>query len=183
MSFLFINVVDCIAFALFLYLFIAFRDHRRRRGHPYPPGPPSHPILGNLLDVPKRAPWVTYADMSKKYGMGKHAGDTSLKLILTFQGDVFCIHIFGQVLVVLCSLPAIKDLLEKRGEAYADRPTLPIMEMYVDCRVIIPDHPPSSLERTRVGHCLMLEKVKSGAKDESFWIAAFDLVRPCHIAK
>ena len=32
--------------------------------------------------------------------------------------------------MVLSSLPAIKDLLEKRGEKYADRPTLPILGMY-----------------------------------------------------
>ena len=46
------------------------------------------------------------------------------------QGDVVCLHVFGQVIVVLSSLPAIKDLLEKRGERYADRPMLPIQEMY-----------------------------------------------------
>ena len=63
-----INTVDCLASFLFLYLFVAFRDHRKRRGLFYPPGPPSRPIIGNLLDVPKEAPWITYADMSKKYG-------------------------------------------------------------------------------------------------------------------
>src|SRR5579863_4265258 len=133
MPIFFINVVDCIAFSLFLYLFITFRDHRRRRGLSYPPGPPSRPILGNLLEVPKEAPWVAYADMSKKYGMklNKYARDTSPKLMLASQGDVFCFRIFGQVIVVLCSLTAIKDLLEKRGELYADRPTIPIVEMYV----------------------------------------------------
>ena len=69
MPFLFINVLDCFAFFLSLYLFVAFRDHRRRRGLSYPPGPPPQPIIGNLFDVPKEAPWVAYADMSKKYGM------------------------------------------------------------------------------------------------------------------
>ncbi|KAH9971621.1 cytochrome P450 [Russula compacta] len=106
-----INAVYCLAVSLLLYLFIAFRDHRRRRGLSYPPGPPSRPIIGNLLDVPKESPWVVYADMSKKYG------------------DVFCLRVFGQVVVVLSSLSAIKDLLEKRGEIYADRPGLPILEI------------------------------------------------------
>jgi hypothetical protein len=69
MAFLLFSVVDGLAFSLCLYLFIAFRDHRRRRGLSYPPGPPSQPIIGNLLDVPKEAAWITYADMSKKYGM------------------------------------------------------------------------------------------------------------------
>jgi hypothetical protein len=70
MPFLLIHVLDCLAFFLFFYLFIAFRDHRRRRGLSYPPGPPSHPIIGNLLDVPNEAPWIAYAEMSKKHGMG-----------------------------------------------------------------------------------------------------------------
>jgi hypothetical protein len=51
-------------------------------------------------------------------------------------GDVFCIRVFGQVIVVLNSLSAIKDLLEKRGEIYADRPSLPIVEM---CVVLYPN--------------------------------------------
>ena len=57
-----------LALPAFLYILIAFRDHRRRRGLPYPPGPTSLPIIGNLLDIPKLSPWSAYADMSKKYG-------------------------------------------------------------------------------------------------------------------
>lgn len=70
MAFYLINAIDTFALSLFLYLFIAFRDHRRRRGFPYPPGPPSWPIIGNLLDIPKEAPWIAYANMSKNYGKG-----------------------------------------------------------------------------------------------------------------
>jgi hypothetical protein len=54
-----------------------------------------------------------------------------LALKPAFQGDVVCLRVFSQVVVVLCSLSAIKDLLEKRGETYSDRPSLPIAEMYV----------------------------------------------------
>jgi hypothetical protein len=41
---------------------------------------------------------------------------------------------------MLFSLSAIKDLLEKCGEVYADRPTLPIIEMCPSSDVII-SHP------------------------------------------
>ncbi|KAI0278789.1 CyP450 monooxygenase [Russula aff. rugulosa BPL654] len=44
-------------------------------------------------------------------------------------GDVICLRVFNQVIVVLCSVSAIKDLLEKRGETYSDRPYLRIAEM------------------------------------------------------
>lgn len=63
-----VTAIDYLAFSALLYTLFAFRDHRKRRGIPYPPGPPSWPVIGNLLDVPKLAPWLTYANMSKKYG-------------------------------------------------------------------------------------------------------------------
>ena len=59
---------DCLAICFFFYVLAGFRDRKRRGGLPYPPGPPSWPIIGNLFDVPKDAPWCAYADMSKKYG-------------------------------------------------------------------------------------------------------------------
>ena len=128
---LLINTLDCLAFSLFLYILAVFRDHRRRGGLPYPPGPPPRPIIGNLLDVPKDMPWFEYADMSKKYGK-RTILETPVRpqLKTAFQGDVICFRVFSQVVVVLSSLSALKDLLEKRGQTYSERPPLPIAEMY-----------------------------------------------------
>jgi hypothetical protein len=126
-------LVNALAFFLFLYLLNVFRDYKRRRGLPYPPGPPLRPMIGNLLDIPKDAPWTAYADMSKKYGKREHSCDTcsrKLKSFAFFQGDIICLRVFSQVVIVLCSSSTIKDLLEKRGETYSERPTLPILEMY-----------------------------------------------------
>ncbi|KAH9077873.1 cytochrome P450 [Lactarius deliciosus] len=111
MLFSLVTAIDCLALSTFLYILFAFLDYRRRRGFPYPPGPPLLPVIGNLLDVPKLSPWLAYANMSKKYG------------------DVVCLQVFGEVVVVLCSPTAIKDLLEKRGELYADRTPFPILEI------------------------------------------------------
>ena len=69
MHLLLVNVFDCLAISCLLYLLVVFRDHRRRRGMPYPPGPPPQPIIGNLIDFPKDTPWSAYTEMSKKYGM------------------------------------------------------------------------------------------------------------------
>ena len=123
---------DCFAISLFIYLLVVFRDHRRRGGLPYPPGPPRLPLIGNLLDVPKDAPWSAYADMSKKYGGRKHSCNTCLsKLKPRFQGtDIICLQVFSEAIVVLNSVSAIKDLLEKRGKTYSDRPSWTIGEMY-----------------------------------------------------
>ncbi|KAH9987430.1 CyP450 monooxygenase [Russula vinacea] len=107
-----ISTFDCFAISVFLYLLVVFRDHRRRGGLPYPPGPPRWPIIGNLPDVPKDSPWRAYADMSKKYG-----------------ADIICLHVLSETVVVLNSVSAIKDLLEKRGKTYSDRPSWPIAEI------------------------------------------------------
>ncbi len=134
MQFLLINAIDCLAISLFLYLLVVFRDHRRRGGLPYPPGPPSRPIIGNILDIPKDAPWLAYVDMSKKYGTHNILGNTcspQLKLKPAFQGDVICLRVLSEAVIVLNSYSALKDLLEKRGQTYSERPSLPIAEMYV----------------------------------------------------
>lgn len=44
-------------------------------------------------------------------------------------GDVLSFRVFGQVIVVVNSLKANKDL-ERRGDIYSGRPVIPIFEMY-----------------------------------------------------
>jgi hypothetical protein len=136
MQFFLIRASDCLAISLFLFLLVKFRDNRRRRGLPYPPGPPSWPIIGNFLDVPIEKPWITYTNMSKKYGRcnihSRGRGFTQLKFAL--QGDVSCLRVFSRTIVVLSSLSAVKDLLEMRGEYYSERPYRPMVEMYVSFR-------------------------------------------------
>jgi hypothetical protein len=68
MQFLLINDIPFLAISFLLFLLVVFRDYRRRGGLPYPPGPPSWPIIGNILSIPKELPWIAYADMSKIYG-------------------------------------------------------------------------------------------------------------------
>jgi hypothetical protein len=61
-------VLDLFAALLFVAALWAIRDHRRRGGLPYPPGPPSLPIIGNLLDIPREFSWLAYTRFSKKHG-------------------------------------------------------------------------------------------------------------------
>lgn len=85
-----ITVIDCLAISFFLYLLANLRDRKRRGGLPYPPGPPSWPIIGNLLDVPNATPWSAYADMSKKYGGHNFFEDAGLhQLKLAFKAISF----------------------------------------------------------------------------------------------
>ena len=94
MQLLLINVFDCLAIFCFLCLLVVFRDHRRRGGLPYPPGPPSRPIIGNLLDFPKDMPWSAYAEMSKKYGMHIILGNYFSALNPLFKATLFVFALF-----------------------------------------------------------------------------------------
>ena len=123
------SILDILVLVFCLAAFLAIRDHQRRRGLPYPPGPRPLPLIGNLLDIPKEFSWLSYTQLSKKHGMiyfaVKGTPDKGIK------GDVLSFRVFGRVIVVLNSLKANKDLLERRGDIYSDRPVIPIFDMYV----------------------------------------------------
>ncbi|KAI0264146.1 cytochrome P450 [Gloeopeniophorella convolvens] len=74
----------------------------------------------NVLDIPKESSWFKYTEMGRKYGE-----------IMSFQ-------VFGQMIIVLNSSRVAKDLLEKRGNIYSDRPVIPFLEM-LDWGVFIPN--------------------------------------------
>ena len=50
-------------------------------------------------------------------------------------GEIMSFHVFGKVIVILNSAKATKELFERRGEIYSDRPAIPIHEMYVLSRL------------------------------------------------
>jgi hypothetical protein len=158
MAFTSTAMVDIIMVSLFLHFLFSFRDHIRRRGYPYPPGPKPLPIIGNLLYSPKQSQWAAYAEMSKKHGLGDFMArnrPSLLKLASRSPGDVLYLQIFEQAIVVLCSLPAIKDLLEKRGEIYSDRPPWPMHEMCAESRpasIVVASVYPSQL--TPIWRCV-----------------------------
>jgi hypothetical protein len=110
-------------------VFLAIRDYQRRQGLPYPPGPRPLPLIGNIFDIPKEFSFLSFIQLSKKHGTIYF----SVKGFLTeaITGDVLSLHVFGKVIVVLSSYRANKDLLERRGNIYSDRPVIPILEMYV----------------------------------------------------
>ncbi|KAH9887972.1 CyP450 monooxygenase [Cubamyces lactineus] len=86
-------------------ILITFLSWRRSSAHaPLPPGPRGLPLVGNILDVPRDQPWRAFRDLSKKYG------------------DVVCVSVLGQTTIVLNSVAAALDLLDKRSSIYSSRP-------------------------------------------------------------
>ncbi|EMD37520.1 hypothetical protein CERSUDRAFT_73399 [Gelatoporia subvermispora B] len=78
---------------------------------PLPPGPRSLPFVGNALHLPKLLPWREYAQWSKEYG------------------DVIFLRAFSQPIVILNSLEAVDDLLERRSSNNSDRLTVEMIEL------------------------------------------------------
>ncbi|KAJ7118254.1 cytochrome P450 [Mycena epipterygia] len=76
---------------------------------PLPPGPRKLPIVGNIFDLPKDFQWETYKDWSRQY-----------------NSDIIQLDLAGTSVVVLSSLEATEDLLDKRSSIYSDRPSSPM---------------------------------------------------------
>ncbi|KAI0263954.1 cytochrome P450 [Gloeopeniophorella convolvens] len=101
-----VALIICLAF-----LTLARKAGKQRR-QSLPPGPRGWPIIGNLFDIPARHSWLAYVKMGQKYG-----------------SDIISVQVLGQVIVVLNSVRAAKDLLEKCGDVYSDRPPVPFFDM------------------------------------------------------
>jgi len=80
--------------------------------HPaLPPGPPADPIVGHIRLIPSHHQETLFYEWGKIYG------------------DVVYIHILGKPVIVLNSVQAAVDLLEKRSANYSDRPRFVVLEM------------------------------------------------------
>ncbi|KAG7446121.1 cytochrome P450 [Guyanagaster necrorhizus] len=72
-----------------------------------PPGPPPKTISGNIHQMPRVAPWTTFAEWSKQYGSA-----------------IIHYRFFGRHFIVLNSVEAALALLEHRSNIYSDRPVV-----------------------------------------------------------
>ncbi|KAJ7586754.1 cytochrome P450, partial [Mycena floridula] len=85
-----------------LGLWLLCRYERRVR-LPCPPGPKGLPLLGNIA-IPSEHQWLRFAELTKEYG------------------DIFSLTVLGKKIIVLGSVKAVTDLLEKRSVDYSSRP-------------------------------------------------------------
>ncbi|KAJ3884435.1 hypothetical protein GG344DRAFT_60529 [Lentinula edodes] len=104
-------------------LFALFILHRlsRRLYRKYPPGPPKLPLIGNLLQIELKAEWVTYHQWALKYG------DQVFDIT---ESDIIHLSIAGLSVVILDTLEAVYDLLDKRSSIYSDRLDFPDQYQY-----------------------------------------------------
>ncbi|KAJ6508469.1 cytochrome P450 [Mycena sanguinolenta] len=102
---------------------------------PFPPGPKPRFLVGNLFDIPTEMPWITYTEWGKQYG------------------DVVHVQVFGQHILILNSVKAATELLEKRAINYSDRSTIPMIPlMGWDFGFAFMPHTDAWRERRRMFH-------------------------------
>jgi len=90
-------------------LFIVYRLFAKNK-RALPPGPKGLPIIGNIRGIPTSFEWKTYHKWSKEL-------DT----------DILYLNIAGQSIVVLDTVEAATELLEKRSSIYSGRARLPMI--------------------------------------------------------
>ncbi|CAE6464219.1 unnamed protein product [Rhizoctonia solani] len=77
---------------------------------PLPPGPPSYPIIGQLLSIPRSSEGRAYMDLSAK-----------------LNSDIISYSFFGNTIIVLNSNEVAHDLLEKRSIIHSGRYCAPML--------------------------------------------------------
>ncbi len=99
---------------------LVMRPGKRRL--PYPPGPKSFPVVGNLFSMPSREEWVTYRKWSEELGV---TCARRLHLVPakwpSSGSDIIHADVMGSHIVILNSMKAANELLEKRSSIYSDR--------------------------------------------------------------
>ncbi|KAF7346446.1 Cytochrome P450 [Mycena sanguinolenta] len=92
-------------------LLVAAASLLRKPKATLPPGPKPKLLIGNLFDVPTQLAWLTYTKWRKQYG------------------DLVFFGVFGNNFLILNSLKATTDLLDKRATIYSERPSIPSIRL------------------------------------------------------
>lgn len=94
------------------FILVLVRWWYTRRQLSSPPGPHPLPIIGNIHQAPKTYPERQYHEWTKKYG------------------PIFKLQMGLQPVIVLGNYETAHQLLDKRGDIYSSRPSMP---MVADC--------------------------------------------------
>ncbi|KAJ1306466.1 hypothetical protein OPQ81_007469 [Rhizoctonia solani] len=100
---------------------------------PLPPGPPSYPLIEQLLSMPLASEHTVFDKMGKDIQSSFAVKNSRKSLLTTYVtyvrriGDVISLSMLGNTIVVLNSAQAAIDLLEKKSLIYSDRVCPPML--------------------------------------------------------
>lgn len=101
-----------IATGVLLLIVIFYRRHLRSK---LPPGPTRLPIMGNLHQAPKSAPWLTFQRWIQQYG------------------PLVSVDFGGTIVVLVGDYDIAKYLLDKRANVYSAGPRM-VMASELTCK-------------------------------------------------
>ncbi|KAH7916610.1 cytochrome P450 [Hygrophoropsis aurantiaca] len=108
----FLSIILSGLFALLLVTWLTKKRRSISVRLPLPPGPKPLPVLGNLLDINRSEPWLTFTQW------GSHYGDI-----------VYC-RLLNREIIIIQSESVAKTLLERRSSNYSDRPRISTSEAF-----------------------------------------------------
>ncbi|KAJ6541415.1 cytochrome P450 [Mycena capillaripes] len=85
--------------------FSGLQLYARKKNRRLPPGPNGYPVIGNVFDMPPSQSWKTFAKWGERYG------------------GIMSITLLGQPFIILNDPAVATEILDRRGNNYADRPT------------------------------------------------------------
>ena len=124
MGSLWFYVLNALLLAAVVVVIIANLKFRTANDLSLPPGPPAEPLIGHSRLLPRTHQAEFYHEMRKSYGNYSSLSEPipHLMIVNLHVGDVIYFKALGKSIVVLNSVEAAVDLLDKRSSIYSDRP-------------------------------------------------------------
>ncbi|KAF8880413.1 cytochrome P450 [Infundibulicybe gibba] len=94
------------------YILRRYLQSANRHRLPLPPGPKPKPLIGNALDIPTQAGWLTYTEWAK-----------------TYESNILHVEALGQHIVILNSHKDVVEIMGERASNYSSHPIIPMIEL------------------------------------------------------